>query len=259
MSDTAHTPAYFAIITMPVLRNRALAANAKILYASITALSDERGYCWASNQYLAEQFGWGERTVSRLIAQLCDLGFLRYEMVLNPETKRMERHIYIGGMVAEGVAKIGDTCQYWRGGVAKIGDQINIDYNTPPIIPPTGDNAAPKRKRRTEPAWKPDRFEGFWAYYRDNARGEDRAGAVREWDRLRPDDALIDTMAKALKAQVATEEWQRGVGIPYACRWIKNERWRDRLRGDTPQEDAPPQRRYIGTKIVDGEEVDVYE
>lgn len=258
MSEHEVRPSYWAVIPADVRYHTALSPNAKLLYGEITALADAKGYCWASNEYLAAQFKWGERTVSRLIAQMKELGLLRIEMV--KADNGSERRIYIGLDLAWGIANSGYTPsrQNWRGGIAKTGDHNNT-RNIPPYNPPTGGSAAPKRKRRTEPAWKPDRFEGFWAYYRDNARGEDRAGAVREWDRLRPDDALIDTMAKALKAQVATEEWQRGVGIPYACRWIKNERWRDVLRGDAPQEDAPPQRRYIGTKIVDGEEVDVYE
>ena len=263
MEEPIRSPAYFAIITGPILDNRELAANAKILYASITSMTDSKGYCWASNQYLADRFGWGERTVTRLIAQLQELGFIRTVMVLNEQTRKMERRIYIGNDAAEGVAKIGDPCQNWRGGVAKTGDthnMLNNIQNIPPYNPPKGGNAAKKRKSKSVPDWKPDRFEKFWAFYRDNARGEDRAGAVREWDRLQPDDELIDTMAKALQAQVATDEWKRGVGIPYACRWLKNERWKDSLRGTAPQ-DAPaaPQRRYIGTKVVDGEEVDVYE
>ena len=73
-------------------------------------------------------------------------------------------------------------------------------------------------------------------------------------------EAMAQGARKALQAQVATDEWKRGVGIPYACRWLKNERWKDRLRGAASQEaPAAPQRRYIGTKVVDGEEVDVYE
>ena len=87
---------------------------------------------------------------------------------------------------------------------------------------------------------------------RDNARGEDRAGAVREWDRLRPDDALIDTMAAALQRQVVTDEWKRGIGIPYACRWISKERWKDTPRGAPAERTCLPQRRYIGTKSWTG-------
>ena len=56
--EEPRSPAYFAIITGPVLDNRELAANAKILYASITSMTDSKGYCWASNQYLADRFGF---------------------------------------------------------------------------------------------------------------------------------------------------------------------------------------------------------
>ena len=237
MSSEQHAPAFFAVITAPVLKNRELSANAKILYASITALSDELGYCWASNQYLADQFGWGERTVSRLVAQLDHLGFIRYVMVLNPDTKKMERHIYIGGAVADGVAKIGDTCQNWRGGVAKNGDQINIDYNIPPYNPPKTQRCNAKRKA-SEATWMPDRFEAFWAWYRTNVRPENRKGAIRAWDRLRPDDALISRIGKALQAQVRSELWASGKGRPYASTYLNNARWEDAEGLTSPS--APP-------------------
>ena len=62
----------------------------------------------------------------------------------------------------------------------------------------------------------PDAFEAFWDLYRTRGRAEDRVGAVREWDRLKPDDALIQTMTQALETQSRSETWRRGIGIPYA-------------------------------------------
>lgn len=109
--------------------------------------------------------------------------------------------------------------------------QLNKDIQNKELInphsPPEGDKPQRKKRQRrpkSEPAWKPERFEAFWAYY---PRGEDRMGAVAEWDKLRPDDALIDRMARALARQMASEEWQRGIGIPYACRWLRKRRWED--------------------------------
>lgn len=136
----------------------------------------------------------------------------------------------------------------------------NIDIHIPPIVP-QGDGEKKGRKRKSVPDWKPERFEKFWAFYRDNARGEDRAGAVREWDRLKPDDDLIDTMAKSLTLQIESEEWKRGIGIPYACRWLSKERWKDTGLAATKAEepDEPPRRRYVGKRIIDGQEVDVFE
>ena len=154
MEELIRSPAYFAIITGPVLDNRELAANAKILYASITSMTDSKGYCWASNQYLADRFGWGERTVTRLIAQLQRLGFIRTVMVLNEQTRKMERRIYIGNYAAEGVAKIGDPCQNWRGGVAKNGDtyyMLNNKLDNTPLNPPQGGTARAVAKEPKKP------------------------------------------------------------------------------------------------------------
>ena len=107
----------------------------------------------------------------------------------------------------------------------------------------------------------PDAFEAFWNLYRTKGRAEDRVGAVREWDRLKPDETLIQTMTQALEAQSKGETWRRGIGIPYACRWLKNERWKDTAleRSESDQEAEPPRRRYVGKRIIDGQEVDVYE
>lgn len=130
MSAQGFGPSYFAVITGPVLDDRELSANAKLLFASITTMTDKAGYCWAGNAYLADRFGWGERTVSRLIAQLTERGFITYRMVKNEENGKMERRIFIGIDGAEGVAKIGEgTRQNWRGGVAKNGETINMMNN----------------------------------------------------------------------------------------------------------------------------------
>ena len=80
------------------------------------------------------------------------------------------------------------------------------------------------RTAKTVPDWRPERFEGFWAYY---PRHENRAQAAAEWDKLQPSDELIREMGRALQRQKASEDWQRGIGIPHACRWLKNKRWLD--------------------------------
>jgi len=136
LSENTRSPAYFAVIPSNVRYHTALTPNAKLLYGEITALADQTGYCWASNKYLASQFRWGERTVSRLIAQMQELELIRIEMV---STKTgQERRIYVGQIVAGGIVKIGDTpsSQNWRGGIANIGDQNNITEYIPPYNPP---------------------------------------------------------------------------------------------------------------------------
>lgn len=67
-------------------------------------------------------------------------------------------------------------------------------------------------------------FQRLWALY---PRGDDKQKAMDEWDRLHADRELMQIMSAALKRQIASEEWRRGVGIPYLCRWLKNRRWED--------------------------------
>ena len=96
----------------------------------------------------------------------------------------------------------------------------------------------PKRKRRatkSAPDYRPDTFSRFWAAY---PRGEDKQGAIAAWDELKPDDATLQAMSRALVRQKASEEWQRGIGIPYAVRWLRRRRWEDEIKAPAP----PPER-----------------
>ncbi len=117
--------------------------------------------------------------------------------------------------------------------------QINTDLskdllNIPPIVPQAGDGLPVKKAKRSrarreakqEPDWKPERFAAFWEAY---PRGESKQAAIAAWDKLMPDDALLVVMAKGLKRQMQTEEWQRGIGIPYASTWLNQRRWEDDL------------------------------
>lgn len=106
--------------------------------------------------------------------------------------------------------------------------QINKDLNkdllkNPPIVPPRGRVRRPPRK---EPDWNPKLFAAFWKSY---PRGESKQAAIAAWDKLMPDDDLIDKMATALKRQKKSAEWLRGVGIPYASTWLNQQRWEDDL------------------------------
>ena len=97
-------------------------------------------------------------------------------------------------------------------------------------LPP---KAGGRRVSRSVPEWEPEMFARFWTLY---PRGEDKRRAAKEWDKLRPDRTLMAAMSAALKRQMASEEWRRNIGVPYACRWLSNRRWEDEKLGGT----APP-------------------
>ena len=77
------------------------------------------------------------------------------------------------------------------------------------------------------PDWKPECFAAFWAAY---PRGESKQAAIRAWDKLQPDEKLLVEMARGLQRALASESWQKGIGIPYASTWLNNRRWEDEAK-----------------------------
>ena len=124
-----------------------------------------------------------------------------------------------------------------RGG--KEGEKGEAAEDDPLRQPAAATSPGGRGKRRgtakKAPDYRPDTFARFWAAY---PRGEDKQGAIAAWDELKPDDATLQAMSRALVRQKASEEWQRGIGIPYAVRWLRRRRWEDEIKAPAP----PPER-----------------
>lgn len=70
---------YYAIIPANVRYDKDLTANAKLLYGEITALTNEKGYCWASNNYFADLYGVTPQAISRWVNILAKKGYVNIE------------------------------------------------------------------------------------------------------------------------------------------------------------------------------------
>lgn len=89
--------AYYAIIPANVRYDKDLVPNAKLLYGEITALCNEKGYCWATNQYFAELYNVSDRTIKNWISQLADKGYIQRSVKYREGTKEIEqRKLFIG-------------------------------------------------------------------------------------------------------------------------------------------------------------------
>lgn len=90
---------YYAIIPATVRYDEKIRPNAKLLYGELTALSNEKGYCWASNQYFADLYGVSKKSVSNWISELRDGGYIHVEMTYKEGSKEIDvRKIYINPM-----------------------------------------------------------------------------------------------------------------------------------------------------------------
>ena len=241
-------PGYTALLPPAVRYDQELRPAAKLLYAEISAMADVTGFCWASNRYLGALLGLAKRTVTELLAQLEEHGYIMIEVLRNEKNEITERRLFLtdAGLmrlppvtknthppIAENrytpmaenrytpIAKKRDTPQYKN--------DTSID-NTP-YSPPKGTGRR-SVEHRDAPDWKPAEFEKLWKWYptgetpRPAPRGN-KQRAIRAWDKLHPDEELIGTIDAALAQQAASDQWQRGVGIPHLSTYLNGYGWEE--------------------------------
>ncbi len=76
MENNQPRKSYYAIIPADVRYSPGIVDGAKLLYGEVTALCNERGYCWATNDYFAKLYKCEARTISRWIASLLKESFI---------------------------------------------------------------------------------------------------------------------------------------------------------------------------------------
>lgn len=80
---------YYAIVPANVRYDKRLAPNSKLLYGEITALCNEKGFCWASNDYFAQLYEVKKETISRWIADLIKYGYIKREIIYKEGTNQI--------------------------------------------------------------------------------------------------------------------------------------------------------------------------
>lgn len=201
---------YYAIIPASVRYDEKLNANAKLLYGEITALCNEKGYCWASNNYFAELYKVDKVTVSRWIGNLKDRGYVSVEMQYKEGTNQiLNRYIRL---CQEGIGEnVNTPMQNDQEGIGKIVKDNNTVNNTPNI---TVNNI--------------DHFESFWTVY---PRKVGKAQARKSWDKLNLNDDTVKMIAENIATRIKYGEWSDSnkTFIPHASTYLNNARWEDEV------------------------------
>jgi hypothetical protein len=84
---------YYAIIPANVRYDERLKLLSRMLYGEITALSNEKGYCWANNKYFGTLYKVSIQTISGCIKQLVDCGYITSEIIYKENSKEVEQRI----------------------------------------------------------------------------------------------------------------------------------------------------------------------
>ena len=119
-------PNFYGIMPADVRYNKNLKPMEKILYTEITALTNSKGYCFATNSYFAELYDVHKNTVGCWISNLEKQGYIKTVLIYKNGTKEiLERRIYINQKSVDPVNEKIDTPQ------SKNCDPVNEKIDTP--------------------------------------------------------------------------------------------------------------------------------
>lgn len=93
--DHKEEPNYYAIIPANVRYDKRLIQGAKLLYGEITALSNQKGYCWASNNYFMKLYEVSRFTIQAWLKSLEDCGYINRQVIYKEGSKEIQAR-YIG-------------------------------------------------------------------------------------------------------------------------------------------------------------------
>ncbi|ATU69519.1 hypothetical protein CT113_03850 [Levilactobacillus brevis] len=89
----AEAPSYYAIIPANVRYDQNLPGKAILLYGEITALCNQKGFCWASDDYFAKLYGVTKMTVQNWLKSLESENYISREVTYKKDTKEIEHRL----------------------------------------------------------------------------------------------------------------------------------------------------------------------
>ena len=114
-------PAYYAVIPATIRYDSRISANAKLLYGEITALCNEKGFCWATNGYFAKLYSVTARSIKTWISSLEEMGYITVNV----------RYKNDGKTVDSRCISINDTCDLASPVVKKTSPPREENFTTP--------------------------------------------------------------------------------------------------------------------------------
>lgn len=170
----------------------------------ISSLCAEKGYCYASNEYLAKQFNTTTQTISRKLRILEEKKYIniKYEklgcLVKNREIRLTKMITAINKNDNRTINKnVKDN---------NISNINNINNNNKEIYK--------------------ERFEMFYKAYPKHLK---KAEVEKWFYKNKPDEELFKTIMEQLEIFKTSKEWKQIQYIPYPSTWLNQKRWEDEL------------------------------
>lgn len=216
---------YYAVIPATVRYDKRLPDGAKLLYGEITALCNERGFCWATNQYFADLYDKSTSTIKRWISKLEECGYI----IRNFRYK-------------DGSKEIDERCITICDTPAQYCDEVGAEIDLPPVqkcddprCKNEPDNITVNNTTNTT-----ELFAQFWEAYPKKRSKDD---AFKAFKSRKPNPVLVGEMIAAVQLMKDSGEWasDRIQYIPYPATWLRAGGWKDEV---SPHKKEPEGKRW---------------
>lgn len=162
----------YAVITVAILKDPRITLQQKVLLCFIQALSNSKGYCFASNKYLADLIGVKKDSVTKMLQKLEDYGFIGRVVKIDKDGMVTFRSITVFENPVDKTPlpshEMGGTLQQDEG-YTPVGLVYNIDYSKEDI---KNNNISAKSKKK---GFVPPTEEEVKVFFRDNGYNEETA------------------------------------------------------------------------------------
>ena len=212
--------AYYAIIPANVRYDKTLTPNAKLLYGEITALCNEKGFCWANNEYFSELYGVSKTSISKWISSLIERGYLQSEIIYKEGSKEiLNRYLRIVKDPIEEKLntpieeKLKDNNTYFNN---TMNNTYEYTYMSEGV-------------EKTEPV--KDYEEKFNIFYKAYPKKVAKTKVLSWFKSNKPKDDLFELMMKQLEVFKKSYNWNKDNGqyIPNPTTWLNQKRWEDEI------------------------------
>jgi hypothetical protein len=183
----------FVIIPDNILSNKDISPSAKLLAGVIISLQSSKGYCFASNSYLADRIGMSAVRTRTIITELAESGLLQREISLGDRNEFSERRLVIKTDVTPLLENEHTPCSDTS--IPLLENEHTPCSNTSTII--YKDNKKNNSKSNESKILKDSKFEEFWELY---GKKTGKKVSKSHWDNIK--DSEIDSILEATKRYV---------------------------------------------------------
>jgi DNA-binding transcriptional ArsR family regulator len=211
---------YYAIIPANVRYDERLSANSKLLYGEITALTNEKGYCWASDTYFSELYKVSKTSIQNWLRDLERNGYITREVVYEEGTKKItQRYIKLT------VIPIQENLHtYTRKVVYPIQEKLYTPIQEKLRVNNTSLNNTINNTLEYKKTNKKEKdFEELWKLY-PNKKG--KTNAYKKYLKVNIDDEIIKQGILNYVAYIKLKNIQPQF-IKHGSTWFNQEGWND--------------------------------